>query len=98
LLALSRLPGNCPVFDRPCSLADSTQNITFESDKKITGKGEKRDQIDHILDTNEWQLRPRSAAGKLIVSRNAFKGGTRPMYRGMTALLNQQKELLKSFI
>jgi hypothetical protein len=36
--------------------------------------------------------------GKAISSRNAFKGGTRPMFRGMAALLNQQKEQLKRFI
>ena len=35
--------------------------------------------------------------GKAISSRNAFKGDTRPMYRGMATLLNQQKELLKQF-
>ena len=40
----------------------------------------------------------RTPEGKAISSRNAFKGGTRPMYRGMAALLNQQKELLKRFI
>jgi len=40
---------------------------------------------------------PRSAAGKVIVSTNPFKGGTRPMLREMAALLKEQKEQLKRF-
>jgi hypothetical protein len=39
----------------------------------------------------------RTAEGKAISSRNAFKGGTRPMFRGMAALLKEQKEQLKRF-
>jgi hypothetical protein len=40
---------------------------------------------------------PRLAAGKLIVSRNAYKGGVKPMLRDMSALLREQKEQLKRF-
>jgi hypothetical protein len=40
---------------------------------------------------------PRSTVGKVIVSTNPFKGGTRPMLREMAALLREQKQQLKQF-
>jgi hypothetical protein len=38
---------------------------------------------------------PKSAEGKAIVSRNAFKGGLRGMLREMARMLREQREELK---
>jgi hypothetical protein len=36
---------------------------------------------------------PRTKEGKALVSRNAYKGGTRAMLRALTGLLRQQREI-----
>ncbi len=41
---------------------------------------------------------PRSAAGKLIVSQNAYKGGVRSHLKELSRLLREQKEDLKRFV
>lgn len=48
----------------------------------------------------QWQPWKKSTGaktpkGKAIASRNAFKGGVRPMIRGMSALLREQREFMK---
>jgi hypothetical protein len=60
---------------------------------------EEREQQSQLI--QEWKpwtkAGVRTPEGKAISSRNAFKGGMRPMFRGMAALLNQQKEQLRRF-
>jgi len=41
---------------------------------------------------------PRSAAGKVIVAANPFKGGVRPHMKELAMLLREQKEQLKHII
>jgi hypothetical protein len=38
---------------------------------------------------------PRTDKGKAIASQNAFKGGHRPLIRGIAAVLRDQQETLK---
>jgi hypothetical protein len=40
---------------------------------------------------------PRSAAGKVIVAANPFKGGVRPHMKELAMLLKEHKEMLKRF-
>jgi hypothetical protein len=37
----------------------------------------------------------KTAEGKLVSSRNAYKGGSRALLRGISALLKDQREYLK---
>ena len=62
-------------------------------------QAERSQQAQLIRSWKPWEKNtgPRSAAGKVFVSMNSFKGGTRPMLREMAALLREQKEDLKRF-
>ena len=58
----------------------------------------KQSQLIHTWKPWEKNTGPRSAAGKLIVSQNAFKGGLRSLMKDVAMLLRDQKERLNRFI
>jgi hypothetical protein len=45
----------------------------------------------------EQSTGPRSEEGKAVASRNAWKGGHRPMLRDISRALREQMDLLRSF-
>ena len=57
---------------------------------------QRRQQAERIRTWGPWQQStgPRTAEGKARASRNARKGGTRPMLRELARLLRAQREAL----
>ena len=53
-------------------------------------------QAEAIKQWKPWQRStgPRTKVGKIIASRNGWKGGTRPMLRSLAVALRQQREWL----
>jgi hypothetical protein len=60
---------------------------------------ERAQQSQLIRNWKPWKKTtgPRSPAGKLIDSQNAYKGGVRPHMKELAMLLKEHKEMLKRF-
>lgn len=56
-------------------------------------------QAERIRDWRPWEHSsgPKTEAGKTVVARNAWKGGTRQMLRELTRALREQCEGLDAF-
>ena len=58
---------------------------------------QRQQQAERIRTWSPWQQStgPRTAEGKARASRNAWKGGTRPMLRELARLLETQRHTLR---
>src|SRR5437868_1719201 len=57
-------------------------------------------QAERIRAWRPWEMStgPKTEVGKAVVSRNAWKGGTRHMLRNLARALGEQREILRNGI